>query len=161
MSELAVDREAVVWWEIFRANVEHARANGVVRPASTADPLIPTERLEFLASATTTQYITLGRDRESFRREPEELPSATAAPSGPKAGQPPPIPKDAPAFGDSRLNEKNGRLQWYLGICSTPECGKETWAYFDPKDSGLTNAAELRTPPLCGSCYARTQRRKP
>ena len=67
-----MNAEPRLWWSLFDENVEAARQRKVLRAASTADDLIPAERLDFLASVTTTQYIQLGRTRGTALPLPSE-----------------------------------------------------------------------------------------
>src|SRR3970040_2237482 len=94
MGMCGMNAETSLWWSLWDLNVEAARQRKVLRPAG-ADDLIPTDRLEFLASATTTQYITLGRNRESGGVAPVRAgaprgtdfdPAAANLPSDPGAG---------------------------------------------------------------------------
>jgi len=122
-------------------NIQAARERKVLRP-SGADDLIPTDRLEFLASVTTTQYITLGRNRESGGVAPVRAgaprgtdfdPAAANLPSDPGAGSTPPTsstPAPAPGISEPPQQDKDGT--WYF-TCA--KCGKRqrwTWAWKAP-----------------------------
>ena len=159
-----MNAETSLWWSLFDLNIQAARERKVLRP-SGADDLIPTDRLEFLASVTTTQYITLGRNRESGvvdgdtkqgiggRRDTishESAPSAAAhLPSDPGAGSTPPT-SSTPAPGISPpQQDKDGT--WYFS-CSS--CGKrKKWS---PKGNAAGKAPWPGAE--CWDCYKEAKR---
>jgi len=122
-----LNAETSLWWSLFDLNVQAARERKVLRP-SGADDLIPTDRLEFLASVTTTQYITLGR--HATRGDPAG-PGASGheTPSDPGAGASTPPTSPAPGISPPQ-QDKDGT--WYF---SCAKCGKRqrwTWAWKAP-----------------------------
>src|SRR3990167_9184283 len=93
-----MNAEAALWWSLFDLNVQAARERKVLRPTSGADDLISEDRLDFLASVTTTQYITLGR--HATRGEPAGPGTASGheTPSGTGGGDSPPTSQPAPGI---------------------------------------------------------------
>ena len=111
--------ETSLWWSLWDLNVEAARQRKVLRQ-SGADDLIPPDRLEFLASCTTTQYITLGR--HATRGEPAgpgPLPGHET-PSDPGAASTPPTSSTA-ASGISAPKEGDTHGEYTYHKC--PACG--------------------------------------
>src|SRR3990167_8795942 len=90
-----MNAETSLWWSLWDLNVEAARERKVLRP-SGADDLIPTDRLEFLASVVTTQYITLGRHATRGDPAGPERIAGHETPSDPGAGAAPPTPPTPP-----------------------------------------------------------------
>ena len=118
-----MNAETSLWWSLFDLNVQAARERKVLRP-SGADDLIPTDRLEFLASVTTTQYITLGRHATRGdpagpdRTEGHETPSDPGASASTTSTSQP-----APGISEPQ-QDKDGT--WYF---SCAKCGKrKKWA---------------------------------
>ena len=140
--------ETSLWWSLFDLNVVAARERKVLRQ-SGADDLIPTDRLDFLASCTTTQYITLGR--HGARGEPATPPSGTAGhetPSDPGAGASTPPTSPAPGISPPQ-QDKDGT--WYF-TCA--KCGKrKKWA---PKGNAAGKAPWPGAE--CWDCYREAKR---
>ena len=114
-----MNAETSLWWSLFDLNVQAARERKVLRP-SGADDLIPTDRLEFLASVTTTQYITLGR--HATRGDPAG-PGASGheTPSDPGAGSTPPTSPPAggsPASPPPKEGDTHGEYTYH----TCPRC---------------------------------------
>jgi len=93
--------EAALWWSLYDANAEAARQRKILRPTSGADELIPAERLDFLASVTTTQFIQISR-----------------------RGNPPPVADPSPAAplaASSALPQQTSEGDWWY-TCA--KCGE-------------------------------------
>ena len=138
-----MNAETSLWWSLFDLNVQAARERKVLRP-SGADDLIPTDRLEFLASVTTTQYITLGR--HATRGEPAGPGTASGheTPSGTGGGDStPPTSQPAPGISPPQ-QDKDGT--WYF---SCAKCGKrKKWS---PKGNAAGKAPWPGAE--CWDCY--------
>lgn len=158
-----MNAEPRLWWSLFDENVAAARERKVLRKESTADDLIPAERLDFLASVTTTQYITLGRTRESGGNGPvggrgstPEVPVAPAA-QGPSVpghnGSTIPPPSSPGSFYVPSIEppQQDDEGMWYF-TCA--QCGKrKKWA---PKGASAGKAPWPGA--TCWDCYKETKR---
>ena len=149
MTDADANAESIRWWALFGLNVSRARANGVLRPELTADPLIPVDRLDLIASATTTQYITLGRN--GARGEPA-TPVASGGhetPSGSEAGKksnPPQLPPPASGILSVEAPQKSPEGVWYF-TCA--KCLKrQVWA---PR--GTAKGKDPWPGAICWPCY--------
>src|SRR3990170_568890 len=121
MGMCGMNAETSLWWSLFDLNVEAARQRKVLRP-SGADDLIPTDRLEFLASVTTTQYITLGRHAtRGDPAGPERRLAGHETPSGPGGGSSGFIPPSSAASGES-FKEGDTHGDYTYHRC--PGCGQ-------------------------------------
>jgi len=151
VTDADANAESIRWWALFGLNVSRARANGVLRPESTADPLIPADRLDLIASATTTQYITLGRHgargepaTPSQQRVGHETPSET--PEAGKKSNPPQLPPPASGILSVEAPQKSPEGVWYF-TCA--KCLKrQVWA---PR--GTAKGKDPWPGAVCWPCY--------